>query len=228
MAPAATRPTTPRTRTSCSASCCGSTRGRQAASRTVPPLQPVRRQAGARRDLQLRARATRSASPSTRSALRGRRGWRSATSARTGPRRSITASGACRRRQLRLGCPRGAPPLPEENSGTPDPGGTVRPIYTYSHDRDGSCSVTGGYVVADRHLRGLYKRYVYADFCEGELRSLVPHQKGASGERPARDLGAQPELLRRRRSPPSLRGIAGRARLPPRSPLIQASAARPG
>jgi glucose/arabinose dehydrogenase len=77
----------------------------------------------------------------------------------------------------------GRHPYTEENSGTPDPGGTAKPIYTYSHDRGGSCAVTGGYVVADRALRSLYKRYVYADFCEGELRSLVPHLGRASGER---------------------------------------------
>ncbi|HEX5928906.1 MAG TPA: PQQ-dependent sugar dehydrogenase [Solirubrobacterales bacterium] len=71
----------------------------------------------------------------------------------------------------------------DESSGTPDPGGTVKPILAFPHSRGGSCSVTGGYVVRDRSLRSLYKRYVYADFCEGELRSLVPHLKRASGDR---------------------------------------------
>jgi glucose/arabinose dehydrogenase len=74
-------------------------------------------------------------------------------------------------------------PYRDENSGTADPGDTTKPIFAYSHSRGGSCSVTGGYVVADPSLRSLYKRYVYADFCEGELRSLVPHLKRASGER---------------------------------------------
>jgi glucose/arabinose dehydrogenase len=77
----------------------------------------------------------------------------------------------------------GFAPYTEESSGTADPGGTAKPIFAYSHDRAGSCSITGGYVVADRALRSLYKRYVYADFCEGQLRSLVPHLKRASGER---------------------------------------------
>jgi glucose/arabinose dehydrogenase len=77
----------------------------------------------------------------------------------------------------------GFAPYTDENGGTPDPGGTTKPIFAYSHSRGGSCSVTGGYVVADPSLRSLYKRYVYADFCEGELRSLVPHLKRASGER---------------------------------------------
>jgi glucose/arabinose dehydrogenase len=71
-----------------------------------------------------------------------------------------------------------------DESGTPDPGGTVKPIFAYSHDRGGdSCSIIGGYVVADRRLRGLYGRYVYADLCEGKLRSLVPHLKRASDDR---------------------------------------------
>jgi glucose/arabinose dehydrogenase len=68
-------------------------------------------------------------------------------------------------------------------SGTPDPGGTVKPIFAYPHSRGGSCSITGGYVVRDRALRSLYRRYVYADFCEGQLRSLVPHLRRASDDR---------------------------------------------
>ena len=77
----------------------------------------------------------------------------------------------------------GFAPYTEESSGTADPGGTTKPIFAYPHSRDGSCSIIGGYVVADRSLRSLYKRYVYADFCEGQLRSLVPHLKRASGDR---------------------------------------------
>ncbi len=77
----------------------------------------------------------------------------------------------------------GFAPYTEESSGTPDPGGTVKPIFAYPHSRAGSCSITGGYVVRDPSLRSLYKHYVYADFCEGQLRSLVPHLKRASGDR---------------------------------------------
>jgi glucose/arabinose dehydrogenase len=77
----------------------------------------------------------------------------------------------------------GFTPYTDENSGTADPGGTTRPIFAYSHSRGGSCSIIGGYVVRDRGLPALYKRYVYADLCEGQLRSLVPHLKRASGDR---------------------------------------------
>jgi glucose/arabinose dehydrogenase len=71
----------------------------------------------------------------------------------------------------------------DENSGTPDPGGTVKPILAYPHTRAGSCAIVGGYVVGDRRLPSLHGRYLYADLCEGELRSLVPHLHGASGDR---------------------------------------------
>jgi glucose/arabinose dehydrogenase len=77
----------------------------------------------------------------------------------------------------------GFAPYREEDSGTADPGGTVKPIYAYPHSRAGSsCSIIGGYVVRDRSLPSLYKHYVYADYCEGQLRSLVPHLQRASGE----------------------------------------------
>jgi glucose/arabinose dehydrogenase len=76
----------------------------------------------------------------------------------------------------------------DENSGTADPGGTVKPIFAYPHSRGGSCSVIGGYVVRDPRLAALRGRYVYADLCEGQLRSLVPHLKRAGDDR---NLGLQ-------------------------------------
>jgi len=69
----------------------------------------------------------------------------------------------------------------EENSGTPDPGGTVKPVFAYG--RDSGCTIIGGYVVRDPRLPGLRGRYLYADLCEGQVRSLVPHLKRASGDR---------------------------------------------
>jgi glucose/arabinose dehydrogenase len=76
----------------------------------------------------------------------------------------------------------GFAPYEDESSGTPDPGGTTKPIFAYPHSRQGSCSIIGGYVVRDRGLPALYKRYVYADLCEGQLRSLAPHLQRAGGE----------------------------------------------
>jgi len=49
----------------------------------------------------------------------------------------------------------------EDNGNTPDPGGTVKPIYAYGHSHGGgSCSIIAGYVVRDPHLRGLRGRYL--------------------------------------------------------------------
>jgi glucose/arabinose dehydrogenase len=59
-----------------------------------------------------------------------------------------------------------------------------RPIHEYTHG-GGRCSITGGVVVRDEALPALYGRYVYADYCGGELHSLVPRLKGARDDRPA-------------------------------------------
>ena len=75
-------------------------------------------------------------------------------------------------------------PYEEENSGTPDPGGTTKPILAYSHARDGgSCSIIGGYVVGPGGPSPLRGRYLYADYCSGIVRSLVPHLRRAGGDR---------------------------------------------
>jgi glucose/arabinose dehydrogenase len=75
-------------------------------------------------------------------------------------------------------------PYEEENSGTPDPGGTTTPIMAYSHDRDGgSCTIIGGYVVGPGGPPALRGRYLYADYCSGIVRSLVPHLRRAGGDR---------------------------------------------
>jgi glucose/arabinose dehydrogenase len=60
--------------------------------------------------------------------------------------------------------------------------GAVSPIFTYG--RDEGCSITGGYVVRDPSLPSLTGRYVYGDYCAGELRSFVPSVGGARGDRP--------------------------------------------
>ena len=72
----------------------------------------------------------------------------------------------------------------DENSGTPDPGNTVKPILAYGHDRDGgSCSGIGGYVVGRGGPRSLRGRYLYTDYCSGIVRSLVPHPRRAADDR---------------------------------------------
>ncbi|MGE5281301.1 MAG: PQQ-dependent sugar dehydrogenase [Chloroflexota bacterium] len=75
----------------------------------------------------------------------------------------------------------GFAPYREENGGTPDPGGTTKPIMAYGHGRDGgSCSIIGGYVVGRGGPAAPRGRYVYTDYCSGQLRSLVPHLRRAT------------------------------------------------
>jgi hypothetical protein len=48
--------------------------------------------------------------------------------------------------------------------------GHVRPVIVRKHS-DGNCSITGGVVVRDRQLGGLYGRYVFGDFCRERVES---------------------------------------------------------
>jgi glucose/arabinose dehydrogenase len=68
--------------------------------------------------------------------------------------------------------------------------GAIPPIFTYS--RDQGCSISGGYVVRDKSLRSLYGRYIFGDFCAGDLRSLIP---SASGARDEKELGESVSAL---------------------------------
>jgi glucose/arabinose dehydrogenase len=68
------------------------------------------------------------------------------------------------------------------NSGTPDPGGTTKPIFFYGRDR--GCAITGGYVVRDPALPSLRGRYLYGDHCEGDLYSFLPGLAAARDDRP--------------------------------------------
>ncbi|MGH2923378.1 MAG: PQQ-dependent sugar dehydrogenase [Solirubrobacterales bacterium] len=60
--------------------------------------------------------------------------------------------------------------------------GAIAPAFTYGRE-GGNCSITGGYVVRDPDLPALAGRYVYGDFCAGQLRSFVPSPSGARGDR---------------------------------------------
>jgi glucose/arabinose dehydrogenase len=72
----------------------------------------------------------------------------------------------------------------EENGGTPDPGNVTKPIMAYDRSRDGgTCTIIGGYVVGPGGPPALRNRYVYADYCSGVVRSLVPHLRRASDDR---------------------------------------------
>jgi glucose/arabinose dehydrogenase len=62
-------------------------------------------------------------------------------------------------------------------------------------DQGRACAVVGGYVVRDARLRGLFRRYVYGDFCAGWVRSLIPDPRGTEGPR-LRDPDPRAELVR--------------------------------
>lgn len=57
-----------------------------------------------------------------------------------------------------------------------------KPEFQYGHSGS-RCSIIGGLVVRDPKLKGLRGRYVYGDYCSGELRSFRPTKKGSRGDR---------------------------------------------
>ncbi|MEY2440801.1 MAG: hypothetical protein QOJ46_227 [bacterium] len=61
------------------------------------------------------------------------------------------------------------------------PLGHVPPVFEY--DRPGCQAITGGFVVRDPGLPSLLGRYVYADYCDGVVRSIVPST--GAGDAPA-------------------------------------------
>jgi glucose/arabinose dehydrogenase len=68
-----------------------------------------------------------------------------------------------------------------QNFDEPAPG-AVKPVLTKTHDA-GWCSITGGYVVRDPALKALAGRYVYGDYCLGQLRSVKLAAGKATGDR---------------------------------------------
>ncbi len=71
---------------------------------------------------------------------------------------------------------------PFEGAHPPTANPAVKPIKAYPI-KGRACAVIGGYVVRDARLRGLFRRYVYGDFCAGWIRSLIPDPAGARKDR---------------------------------------------
>ena len=71
---------------------------------------------------------------------------------------------------------------------TPEPERHEPPVLDYEHVQDDGtyrgCAVTGGLIVRDPRLQGLFGRYLYADVCNGQLRSAVLSQAGATDDAP--------------------------------------------
>ena len=64
---------------------------------------------------------------------------------------------------------------PHNTGGPCSPPGpaSLAPVFEYDHDPAlGRCSITGGVVVRDPNLPTLVGKYVYGDFCTGEIRTL--------------------------------------------------------
>jgi len=61
----------------------------------------------------------------------------------------------------------------DDEGGRGDPSTFVDPIYDYSHD-DGGCSIVGGHVIRSPQPAALEGRYVFGDFCSGEIWALDP------------------------------------------------------
>ena len=68
----------------------------------------------------------------------------------------------------------------------------TKPIADFGHGH-GNCSITGGYVVRDPGLPSLLGRYVYADFCRGQIRSLIPRLNRGRDDK-ALEVARQPQL----------------------------------
>ena len=66
--------------------------------------------------------------------------------------------------------------------------GAIQPVFEYSHDT-GGCSITGGYVVRDPALTSVWGRYLYGDYCAGQLHSFTADPGGDGGD--DRELGVE-------------------------------------
>jgi len=75
-------------------------------------------------------------------------------------------------------CREGLFAYPDAPVGCEPAGAFVDPVFDYPHEDPGDgtasgCAIVGGYVARDPSLGDIYGRYVYSDYCTGEIRSLV-------------------------------------------------------
>ena len=59
-----------------------------------------------------------------------------------------------------------------------DAEGLHLPVYEYGHDE--GCSVTGGYVYRGRALPDLTGKYLFSDYCTGEVQALARTAEGVT------------------------------------------------
>ena len=89
----------------------------------------------------------------------------------------------------------GFAPYPNEQRHA-NPGGLTPPVLAYGGGLN--CAVIGGYVGGKGAPGSLRGRYVYADFCRGQVRSFVPQRKRTPRRPLGRGRGRCTELLRGR------------------------------
>lgn len=53
-----------------------------------------------------------------------------------------------------------------------DTSGLTLPVWEYGHNGQGSCSITGGYVYLGAKFPELYGKYIYGDYCSGNIWAL--------------------------------------------------------
>lgn len=61
-----------------------------------------------------------------------------------------------------------------------DVAGLTAPVFEYSHDATGGCSITGGYRYRGSRYPRMYGTYFFGDFCSGVLYAGVPDGGGMS------------------------------------------------
>ena len=90
------------------------------------------------------------------------------------------------------------------------PGRVKFPVIQQPHS-DGWCSITGGYIVRDPKLPALRGRYVYGDFCKGQIRSArLSTIRARARPRAVAAARREPLVVRRGRERPRLRDLAQR------------------
>ncbi|HVT37054.1 MAG TPA: PQQ-dependent sugar dehydrogenase [Nevskiaceae bacterium] len=67
------------------------------------------------------------------------------------------------------------------NADDPAPANALAPVFEYGHD-SGRCVVIGGYVYRGNALTSLAGRYIFGDYCSGEIFALDPAGNAAAAD----------------------------------------------
>jgi glucose/arabinose dehydrogenase len=70
---------------------------------------------------------------------------------------------------------------PKGDDALSGPGTVIWPVATYRHDDTGGCSITGGQLYTGTAIDALKGRYLYGDYCSGNLWTVEPKADGTVG-----------------------------------------------